>query len=344
VEIIEIRDLEDDRLSLFYDVAKTVYRSDPVWAPASETIVTQRFLSSELGKGRVVLVVAVENGQALARGAAIRATKSLEQAEQVQGYLGFFECVEGRSDAGQSVLRWCERSLVRLGATRVLAPKVDNQLAGLLVSGFELPHMFLTNHNPPHYLPLFLDRGYSVQSRICTFHFARETTPVPDVHLEGFSTRVFDRTKLEEEILIFHNLQRAIFEQTPDYVPRTLEEDSALVESMLPYLQDDLVLFAEDSAGNPVGLVVCLPDMYQAFQGQRIDRVRVVTVGAIPRLTHKGIGALLGAQLMKNIVRRGDISFCEGSIVLKSNLPPQNLAKRFRAKPGREFVLLDKAL
>ena len=58
----------------------------------------------------------------------------------------------------------------------------------------------------------------------------------------------------------------------------------------------------------------------------------------------KGIGALMGAHLMRNLLRRKEYVFAEGSMVLKSNVPPQNLAKRFQAEPGREFVLLVKAL
>jgi site-specific recombinase XerD len=34
----------------------------------------------------------------------------------------------------------------------------------------------------------------------------------------------------------------------------------------------------------------------------------------------------------------------EGSWIFESNVPPQNLAKRFSAQPGREFLLMEKEL
>jgi hypothetical protein len=117
-----------------------------------------------------------------------------------------------------------------------------------------------------------------------------------------------------------------------------------MVLSFLSFLQDDLVIIAEDNEGNPVGLLVCLPDLYQALRGQAINRVRILSIGVIPRLIHKGIGALMGAHLTRNLLRREEYVFAEGSWILERNISPLNLAKRFHANPGREFVLLEKRI
>ena len=344
MEIIEIQDQDGETLDRFHEVANRVYRGDPVWAPGSEMMFTQRFLASRTRKGRMVPVVALKNGEPLARGVAILATGTEDKAGRRQGWIGFFEFLEEYPLAARRVLERCEQILRRAGAETVLAPKVDNQLAGLLIKGFELPHVVWTNHNPPYYLELFTRCGYEIQTRSCTFYFTRAITEPIDVHLAGFSTREFDRSNLEEEIVVFHELQQAVFGHLPDYSPRTLQEDREMVHSVLPFLQDDLVIYAEDDEGTPVGLLVCLPDIYQALQGRKIDRVRIISIGAIPRLSHRGIGALMGAHLMKNLIQREEYVFAEGSIVLRSNVQPQNLAKRFHAEPGREFVLLGKTL
>jgi hypothetical protein len=117
-----------------------------------------------------------------------------------------------------------------------------------------------------------------------------------------------------------------------------------MVQSFLHFLEDDLVIFAEDSKGNPVGLLVCLPDLYQALRGQEINRLRIISIGTIPRLTHKGIGVLMGAHLVKNLLRRQKYVFAEASWIVEDNVSPRNLAKRFHAQPGREFVLLEKEI
>ncbi|MFC2023460.1 hypothetical protein ACFLT5_01845 [Chloroflexota bacterium] len=344
MEIMEIRDLDKGALDRFHEVATRVYRDDPVWAPGSEMMFTQRFQASRTREGCMVPVVALENGEPLARGVAILATSPVDEAGHRQGWIGFFECLEEYPLAARRVLERCEQILRRAGAKTVLAPKVDKQLSGLLTKGFELPHVVWTNHNPPYYLELFTGYGYEIQTTTCTFYFTRRITAPIDVQLPGFSTREFDRSNLEEEIVHFHELQQAIFGHLSDNISRTLQQDREMVYALLPFLQDELVIFAEDDEGTPVGLLVCLPDMYQALQGQEIDRVRIVSIGAVPRLAHKGIGALMGAHLMKNLVQREEYVFAEGSIVLRSNVPPQNLAKRFHAEPGREFALLAKML
>lgn len=344
MEIIEILGPDQPAIEHFHQVATRVYRDDPVWAPGSEMMFTQRFQASQDRKGSMVPIVAIGAGEPLARGVAILAPGASDKAGRPQGWIGFFEYVKGYPHAARRVLERCEAILRRAGAKSVLAPKVDSQLAGLLTKGFELPHIVWTHHNPPYYLELFTGCSYEIQTRIHAFYFTRKITEPIDVQLAGFTTREFDRSNLEEEIVVFHQLQQEIFGHRPDYMPRTLQEDREVVHSFLPFLQDDLVIFAEDGDGVPVGLLICLPDIYQALQGKTIDRVRILSIGAIPRLTHKGMGALMGAHLMKNLLQRKEYVFAEGSMVLSSNVPPQNLAKRFQAEPGREFVLLRKTL
>jgi hypothetical protein len=52
----------------------------------------------------------------------------------------------------------------------------------------------------------------------------------------------------------------------------------------------------------------------------------------------------MGAHLMRNLLRRPEYVFVEGSWVLGWNVSPRNLAKRFHARPGREFALLEKKI
>jgi hypothetical protein len=345
MEIVEIRDPADEKaLEQFHRVATRVYREDPVWVPESERMFSQRYREAQApGASRMVPVVALEAGQPVARGVAILAPGARDKTGSLQGWIGFVECVREYPRAAGCVLERCEQILGQLGAKSVLLPKVDNQLVGLLVKGFELPHMVFTNHNPPYYLELLESCGYEIQTNIYTLHFTRETAKQVHVKLRGFTTREFNRDRLSEEIALFHELQQAIFSDRPGYIRRTLLQDRELVHSFLPFLRDDLVIIAEDRRGNPVGLLVCLPDIYQAFRGQEITRARIVSLGAIPRLAYRGgIGALMGAHVMRNLLRIPEYDFVEGSWVLGRNVSPRNLARRFHAKPGREFVLLQK--
>ena len=345
MDVIEIKSPKDEKaIEQFHQVAARVYEDDAVWVPGSERMFTQRFQGSQ-GQTRMTPVVALENDLPLARAVAIFAPGATDQDGQPQGWIGFFECLKGRPHAAGRVLERCEKILRQAGARSVLLPKADNQLVGLLIEGFDLPHTVFTHHNPPHYVGLLKDCGYEIKTTMYTLRFTRESA-AEQVHVElpGFSTREFDRDQLEQEIVVFHKLQRAIFGGRTGYVARTLDQDRAMVQSLLTFMQDDLVIIAEDSAGQPVGLMVCLPDAYQAWRGQAIDRVRIVSIGVIASLTRKGIGALMGVHLMRNLLHRKEYVSVEGSWILGSNVSPRNLARQFNAGPGREFALLEKEL
>lgn len=346
MKIVAISDPgEEEALALFHQMAASVYRDDPVWVPASENMFTQRFHDPRAYRGtHMTPVVVLEDGQPVARAVAIFAPGAQDEAGDRQGWISFFECLRDYPHAAAGVLAHCEGVLRQAGAKSVLLPKADNQLVGLLTAGFDLPQTVFTNHNPSYYLDLLSACGYEINTNIYTLYFTREAARQVHVKLPGFTTREFDRGNLEAELLVFHKLQQDIFGGRSGYIPRTLAEDRAMVQSFLPFLQDDLVIIAEDRKGNPVGLLVCLPDIYQASRGEPITRVRIISIGAIPRLTHRGIGALMGAHLMRNLLRREEYTFAEGSWILARNVSPRNLARRFRAVPGREFVLLQKGL
>jgi ribosomal protein S18 acetylase RimI-like enzyme len=116
-----------------------------------------------------------------------------------------------------------------------------------------------------------------------------------------------------------------------------------MVESLLPIIDDELIIIAEDSQGESVGLLICLPDIYQAFKGQDIDRARIISIGVMPGWEKRGVGTVMGGHLMKNLLRKG-YRTAEASWILETNMASQNLVKRFNATPGREFVLFKKPL
>ena len=56
-----------------------------------------------------------------------------------------------------------------------------------------------------------------------------------------------------------------------------------------------------------------------------------------------GAAGHVGNVLIRELLKKGYREL-EASWILSGNLPPRNLAKRFKGTPGREFVLLEKKL
>jgi hypothetical protein len=322
-----------------------VYARDAVWAPASEMMWRDRFAQLSNTDGAFVRpIVAVDRGEPVARCMPILVPGCVDELGRPQSWIGFFECREDYPQAAEAVLAHSEALLRARGAGSVLISKADNQLTGVLTAGFSLPHMVFTNHNPPYYLPLLESCGYRWRDTLISLYFTRGRARSFTLKLPGLRTREFNRRDLPREIKAFHYLQNAIFSNRAGYIPRTYAEDQQLVQGLLPILVDEFVIFAETAAGEPVGLLVCIPDIYQQLQGRAIDRARIITIGAVPGHRARGVGALMAAHLSANLLRNPQYLYVEGSWVLSNNLAPRLLARRFNAQPGREFQLLEKRM
>lgn len=342
MDILEISPADESNLGRFYELARQVYAHDPVWVPQSESAFQSLLAARERQFVRPLLCL--QNDVPLARAVAILNPGAFNSQGQPVSYIGFFECLEQHSQAGGAVLEEAECLLRKQGATAVQAPRVDNMLMGLLVDRFDLPQTILTPHNPPYYVDIFLNSGYQIRERLYTYILDRKSAINLPLALPGYRTRTFNRQHLETEVMLFHNLQKEIFQHHPGWVPRTLEEDRQMINDFLPMLDDDLVIITEDKNGHPVGLLVCLPDVYQAFRGQTVDNARTISLGVIESLVNKGLGVLMGLHLARNLVAKG-YKTMEASWIRDTNVAPQNLlTRRFLGRRGREFALFEKTL
>lgn len=338
MQIHEINPLNDDQMEPFYGLARRIYAHDPAWSPQSEAALAP--LLARSGNLFVQPLLCIRDHTALARAVAIMYPDAANVDGKALGSIGFFECLPDQSGAGQAVLAQAEVLLRARGAQVIQAPRVDNMLMGLLVAGFAFPQTVLTAHNPPYYFDIFRQSGYQIVESLHTYIFHRKSAiPIP-FFLPHYRTRIFNRQNLDREIRIFHHLQQDIFKSHPGWIPRSLEEDRRMIQGLLPMLEDDLIIIAEYKK-NPVGLLICLPDVYQAARGQTVDNARLISIGVLPPYKKKGVGFLMGMHLRRHLLAKG-YQTLEASLVRESNKPPQSLAKRFFGKKGREFVLLEK--
>lgn len=346
MELLNITSPEQaSEMKLFQTVAQLVYQNEPVWAPPSEMMWRQRFYQmSQVSEAFVSMLVLIEKGQPVARCMPQLVPGAVNEQGYPEGWIGFFECRAEFVEFAGVMLSFAERMLRDKGAQSTLISKSDNQMAGILTSGFHLPHIVFTNYNPPYYFDLLKSCGYLPKTKIITLYFSRDNSKPFHLALPGLRTREFNRENLDQEIKTFHTLQNIIFNGRPGYVPRTYAEDFEMIHSYLPYLEDKFIIIAENTSGTPVGLLICIPDIYQHMRGEKIDRARLLSIGVIPDYQHKGVGALLGAHLMDNLLNSPGYLTAEASWIMSHNRPPQNLARRFNALPGKEYWLLEKKL
>jgi hypothetical protein len=342
MRILPIAPDDEAGMAAFRELAQHVYARDPVWVPQSEAAIDLTLASA--GSSFVQPLLCFRGDVPLARAVAILNPGAVNGEGRPVGYIGFFECLPDEPAAGVAVLRAAEGSLRAHGAVAVQAPRVDNLLMGLVVERFDQPQTVLTTHNPPYYAAILREAGYQIRENLLTYVFDQTSAVDFPLVLPGFQTRTFDRRHLEDEVRIFHILQREIFADHPGWVPRTLAEDGQMISGLLPILDDDLVIIAEDATKRAVGLLVCLPDVYQAARGVPVDRARAISVGVVRPLVRKGLGVLMGLHLARNLRAKG-YQTLEASWIREDNRAPQKmLMRRFGARPGRWFALFEKDL
>ena len=324
-------DREDAVLDDFRAVAPAVYAEDPVWAPASEDVIDECLTRAAADEIALRAYVARDGARPVARAMAIVAAGSDE------GWVGLFECRAGGEEAGRAVLGQCTDWLRTAGTASVVAPRVDELRAGVLVRGRDRPHTVFTAHNPPAYLDVLRSVGFEVRTRMVSVEFTRDRAPtfrlVPS---GGLRVRTPDPARLDVELARIEAFQASVFGGSPGRVERTARASRSLARRLLPLLDLDLVVVAEDRAGDVVGVIVCLPDHWQP---PPVDRARLVSIGVAPGWRGQRVAVAMGATLAERLLAKG-YQTLEGSWIRSDNRRPQVLARALGATPGRQFALL----
>jgi hypothetical protein len=345
MRIVEIESLKEKELDLFFDLPKIIYKNNLTWAPETREDIERDFTFSSNEKSQYIrpIVAISDKEKPLARAVVFSDSKAFDQKRRKIGNIAYFEALENEHEAVKAVFRSCERILSGLGVNIILTPKYENLIQGLLVKGFEQPHTFLTTYNPPYYYNYFKENGYKDFKQLFGVNLTEETYKGKNAYLEKIRIRTFNPEEIERETKIYHYLNNTIFQNTYDFIPRTYAESEKVVQSFLQFMDEELIILAENLEGKPVGFLICFPDINQYKKEGKIDRARVISVGVLEEYRRKRIGNAMGTLLLNNLLKKGYTS-AEGSIVLSTNRIITKGVRGLGLRPDREFVLFRKKL
>jgi len=311
----------------FFKVAHRVYESDKIWVQESK----ENIMNTIKKYNSKVFIGYVNN---------IPNSRVVVFFKKREAWLGFFEAVT--TDFGIKLLKVVETFCQKKNIELIIGPKIDNLIQGLLIKGFDLPQTILTNYNPKYYKQIFSKSKYDPSIKMMTLEFSKKFVKKPKLKNCNVNIRMFNLNELEKEIVIFHKLQNEIFASHDRWVKRSLNEDKELIYSFLPIIDPELILIAQINK-KPVGLLICLPDINQKLKGKVIDNARIVSIGVKKDYSRRGIGLLMANKLMETLFDKG-YKTAEASWILKTNLPPQLLCKKFNAKLSKVYVVYSKKL
>ncbi|MBC7953847.1 MAG: dATP pyrophosphohydrolase [Rhodospirillaceae bacterium] len=318
----------------------------------------------------VALFLAWRHGQPVGRVSAQIDHNAVER----HGPMGHFGLLAAEDDEVVAALMDAvERFLTVRGMTCVRGPfnLSINQEAGLLVEGRDTPPSMLTPHDLPHLGPALDGLGYAKARDVLAYAVPVDEAPPPLARrLAGLpagrlTLRPFRLGDLNAEIIRALGVFNDAWRDNWGFVPLTEDEMRALAVSLRPLLDERMTCFAEID-GDPVGMIIALPDLNEAIRGLQGRLVPFGWVRLLWRLKVKGLkgarvplmgvsralaGSALGAAIpfamveaVRPHLRAQGYRRVEMSWILEDNLPMRRMAEAVGGVMSKRWRLYERAL
>ncbi len=367
-----------DRRSLidFIRVPWRIYKGDPNWVPpiVADMLTTLNKEKNPFFKhADAAFFYAVdENGRTLGRIAAVYDRFHFKYRQENVGYFGFFDCVEDHQIA-TALLEKAERWLEQKGAVFARGPinlSMNNE-CGLLVEGFDDPPTFMMPYNKPYYQELIEAAGYYKAKDLLAYWADLYYDDRPkeliryvefmEKKLKGkFVVRKANMKHFDRELETFKTIYNEAWEKNWGFVPLTDQEVEFMAKRMKPLVVSELVLFAENTDGEPVGVALAMPDYNFVFKRMggslfpfgilkfflyrnQIPRIRLMVLGIREKFRHKGVEFLLLGHMYRFVVKKG-YTGAEFSWILEDNMPIRSIIERFGSKPYKRYRIYEKKI
>jgi GNAT superfamily N-acetyltransferase len=374
VSVSPVRSRSDRRV--FINFPYELYRGDKHWiAPLrmdTKNLINPR-KNAFFEHGQIQPFIARDDaGRVLGRIAAVVNGMHLKKYEDGVGFFGFFETIEDQDVA--NALIDAAAAWLRENGLKVMRGPTNpslNDVAGLLVGGFDRPPAILMSYNKPYYESLLKGSGleriitmwsYYTNSRVINAERLHRGEEIVMKRNPNLTVRALDMSRWYEEINTLLDIYNDAWHDNWGHVPMTDREIKQLADEMKMIVNPDLVNIVEDD-GEPVGFSVSLPDINYALS--TIPNGRLLPTGVLKllfslklnliretrmplmgvRKSHqsRGIDALIVADVLR---RNRDIGMlgCEMSWVLDENHRLRNFLVAIGGVKENEYALFEKGI
>lgn len=319
---LEVRPVASKRdLTTFIKLPWRLYRNEPNWVPPLISD-RRRFLDRRKNPwfehGEAQYFIAWRDGRPVGRITAQVDRLLNEFQDNRWGLFGFFEC-EDDPEAAAALFAAAEEWLRARGRDRMVGPMdfTMNDECGVLVEGFELEPIILTNWTPRYYPGLIESAG--LEKAMDTLMWHLEISGRDRVHQSiwrvadrveskyGITVRPMRKKDIHAEIDRFLEVYNEAWERNWGFSPLTETEVRHYAKTLKPILDENWAFVAEKD-GETVGAALTVPDYNQVFKHmngrilpfgwlqfllrrKKIDRVRVFALGVKREWQHTGVAA-----------------------------------------------------
>jgi GNAT superfamily N-acetyltransferase len=250
------------------------YRDDPHWAPPLRSEQWAQFnpqLNPMLNHCDTQLFLLKDGGRVVGRCSAFIDRLAVAHWQESIGLFGSFECVEDENGA-HMLLDAARDWLTAQGMQRMRGPwSFASQEWGLVIEGGQRPPVILAPHNPPYYPEFFRSYGLEKAKDLLVYladmgggyQFPERFTTLTDRIQSrfGVTVRPVDLNRLEQEVMTIVDVSNRSLSANWGYYPVTKAEAGAMARDLRPIVNPQVVLIAEDAAGQPIGFAISLPDV-----------------------------------------------------------------------------------
>jgi GNAT superfamily N-acetyltransferase len=310
-----------------------------------------------------------ERGEDVGRIAAIVNGMHLETHDDDTGFFGFFEAVDDAA-VGEALLEAAVEWLRDRGLSAVRGPANPslNDVAGLLVDGFDRRPSILMPYNPPYHEEMLEAAGfertmtmwaYYVHKKYVQPERLRRGAELVHRRTPGLTVRPLDMDRYDEEARTILDIYNDAWSDNWGHVPMTEAEFEQLAEEMKQIVEPEVVYFVEHE-GEPVAFSITLPNMNQALRHVPDGRLfplglpklllnayygiyecRMPLMGVRQAYQGKGLDALLVLETIENGPKHG-LDACEMSWVLDTNERLKNHVESIGGVVDKEYAMFEK--
>lgn len=366
IDVHPVRNRSD--LKTFVKFPWKIYRDDPEWVPP---LIMDRmeFLNRKKNPffqhSDAELFLVRQHGDVVGRIAAARYERHLEAYNDDTGFFGFFECVNDQ-EVADALFDGAADWLKSRGLRRMRGPMnfTINDECGLLVDGFDTPHVVMLTHNPSCYPQLVEGHGFQKAQDLYAYRIERpETVPhrleramklIEERH--GITVRGVDMSNFDEDVERVHTIHSQAWSENWGAVPLTKAEFKRIAKELKFVLDPDLIFIVE-AEGDPVGISVTIPNINEALRHangrllpfgllkilwyrRKIQSVRVLIMGVLREHRVRGLDAAMYYRTLTAALEKG-YQWGDMSWVLESNVPMRRVLERVGARIYRKYRIYD---
>lgn len=335
-----------------------IYRENFYWVPP--LIFERKFLIDKKKNpfykhADAEFFLAYKNNEVVGRIAAIINHNHNKEHNENIGFFGFFECEDDQNTANilfDKVKEWLKQRGV--SAVRGPANPSVNDEYGLLIEGFDKSPVIMMPYNPPHYVRLIENAGFSKIKDLFAYYLdqsileRRKFERVNKLVMEryNFKIRAIDMKNFSEEVKKIEYLYNLAWQYNWGAVKMTEEEFEVLAKSLKSIVLPELVLIAELNS-KPIGFALSLPDINLVLKYNRrgwlipgiirllinkkkINGIRIIALGVLKEYQKTGVAGLLFYETALRAMKAG-YYWGEAGWVLEDNLMMNRSAEMMMA-------------